>query len=291
MKNKFVLVIASSAFILSSCSQFMPDPNYPMHKHDINSTSDKDTISIVATDAAYRVTIANLINGTVCVEPPPEAVKNVDKAFAALFKANVNDKGEISSNIASAFSSTADKLFQRSQTVQLFRDSVFATCTTAANGTLAIPKKIEIEIDNALNKLASEAKLTLTKNTIDYESFVQLKNKINAENISSNQESKKKNEFLKKIESKFLQKAYEKKIENLVQHAYATLITEFPHFYKTERLKAVVKLIEPRKNCKKDADSSVDGGTVNANLDCSYEVPKINKDVLEVLMKGVNDTL
>ncbi|MEM5546405.1 hypothetical protein [Pseudoalteromonas fuliginea] len=148
MKRIFITVLALG---LAGCSYFTPPRENPMLTNKLELDEDKQSgFAISATDANRRVAILNLKSGQVCVEPPPEAANTISEAFTALFEAKVEDKADIAASLSKSISQNITQLYRRTQTVQLFRDSVFALCQNAVNGQLNIDKETKARISPEL---------------------------------------------------------------------------------------------------------------------------------------------
>lgn len=257
MKNYIVTLFIVS---LVGCSYFTPPREHPM----LTNKFDKQSGFVVsATDANRRVALINLKSGQVCVEPPPEAANTISEAFTALFEAKVQDKADIAASLSKSISQNITQLYRRTQTVQLFRDSVFALCQNAANGQLdintetvaklsaneisAINKEL-IKLENGVTNFDKDKFDTLLESgKFKKDSFI---NAIKITVPNENTELENSKDTIASILYGGLIKAeYSNKVSILLDDSYDLLEKELENFYQTEKIRFLVELAKPVQVC------------------------------------------
>ncbi len=105
------------------------------------STTDSE-IGMVATGANTRMIMANLGNGRVCAEPPPETQVTINSTFRVLLESSKNITGDDpKSNEArieayKAYNQAVTQLYKRSHSNQIYRDASYYLCQAYMNGAL-----------------------------------------------------------------------------------------------------------------------------------------------------------
>ena len=257
MKRIFITVLALS---LSGCSYFTPPRENPMLTNKLELDEDKQSgFAISATDANRRVAILNLKSGQVCVEPPPEAANIISEAFTALFEAEVEGKADIAASLSKSISQNITQLYRRTQTVQLFRDSVFALCQNAVNGQLSIDKKTKARISPELisqvnkNLKAINAKLDgsgialLNNDEVNLDTYLVIVNTVVPEGSKDLLENKQR--ALEIIYSELSKAEFSRQVDITLSESFTLLKEELEPFYETEKIRFLVELAKPVQVC------------------------------------------
>ncbi|NNG42759.1 hypothetical protein HJP15_07480 [Pseudoalteromonas sp. NEC-BIFX-2020_002] len=261
MKRIFITVLALS---LAGCSYFTPPRENPMLTNKLELDEDKQSgFAISATDANRRVAILNLKSGQVCVEPPPEAANTISEAFTALFEAKVEDKADIAASLSKSISQNITQLYRRTQTVQLFRDSVFALCQNALNGQLNIDKETKARIspeliskvnDNlkAINtELKGSTIALLEDDEVNLATYLEIAKIAFPEIKSGNSELlAKKDETLQIIKNELNKAEFSRQVGITLSESFTLLEKELKPFYETEKIRFLVELAKPVQVCK-----------------------------------------
>ncbi|WP_045406602.1 hypothetical protein [Vibrio jasicida] len=137
-----------------------------------DSMKGNDTqISALSVTSSRRVIIANMDSGHFCAEPPPETTDNVKAIVEAALEAKVQSAKidtttDVSTELKDDFTKTVKQLFQRSQTIQLYRDVAFYYCVDAINNSTKTEynpysDKLDIHLPKFIELMKKE--LTLLK--------------------------------------------------------------------------------------------------------------------------------
>jgi len=323
----FFRIISIIVFIgsLSACSYFTSPKDNPLIVYTFKAdAADKANFSISATDANRRVAILDVINGQVCVEPPPEAANAISEAFTALFKADVKDKGGLGASLSKSVAQNVSQLFRRTQTVQLYRDAVFALCQSSINGSIEInstttasaTEKESKTVVSEIKKLANFSdykeqinNLTTIK-TYDIKAIEALNLRLKAE--STLDVERKKIETLRdRLFTKIKKKEFNERLADGLNNAYATLKVELPQFYQTEKIRFLAEMSKPiqvctttthspEKNNKKDTENEPESDSENEEesvnekehmgttvKECHAELPKDFDKVIAEYVKAL----
>lgn len=302
MNTEFVFkscILCLLTFYIAGCSYFTSPKEHPM----ITNKFDEDEgFAVSATDVNRRVALINLTSGQVCVEPPPEAANTISEAFAALFKADVENKADIAANLSKSITQNITQLYRRTQTVQLFRDSVFAICQNAINGQLKISQE--------------------THSKLSGDEFTQVKNDIGAlKNGASNYDDAKFDQFLmngsydlnfyydlsalsiddeslkskkKNVETILIanlnKDEYARQVSILLSDSYASLREEFKYFYEAEKLRFITELAKPVQVCNNvPVRYEDDKGKVFMKQECKSVVPTGMDSLIKELIKIISE--
>jgi len=304
----YLRIILSSVIIstLSACSYLTPPRDNPLLVYSFEADKD-DTAkySMAATDANRRVAILDIINGQICVEPPPEAANTISEAFAALFEADVKDKGKLGASLSQSVSQNISQLYRRTQTVQLYRDAVFALCQSSVNGSIEIESDTKANIDDAnkeilLNKfktapvtnvLKEQINLLEAKGQFDLQTIDTLNFQITKIDDRSKPEKEKLSKLSNELYTKLKKSEFRRKLIGGLNEAYVTLKVEMPMFYKTEKLRFLSELGKPLQVCsttytpKKGEEQEQQIKEVT----CHAELPSNIDKVIEAYVKALND--
>jgi hypothetical protein len=105
----------------------------------------KDTAQLIRQDASQRAILLvprqsghAILNA--CSEPPPDVAQNLAQSLNSSLEALAKKGGELEANVAAKVSSdlktAAELIFQRSQGIQLLRDTMFRLCEALQNGVI-----------------------------------------------------------------------------------------------------------------------------------------------------------
>ncbi len=254
--------------LISGCTAFTPPRERPLLTEQFEAKDDVlESFGVAATDANRRVAIIDILSGQICVEPPPEAANTISEAFSALLEANVKDQGDLGASLSQSISQNISQLYRRTQTVQLYRDAVFALCQSAINGTVLIDASTKAIVQPDLReKIATEIKALgqddfykLELSDLEEKGFYSTKT-LDALSIRRGQlESQKNVDQAKKVEALVtslgdnLKRAeFRRRLEDGLREAFDVLKEELPQFYETEKLRFIVELGKPVHVCNTD---------------------------------------
>lgn len=251
-------------FTLSSCSYLTQPRDNPLLVYEFEADKDDSAkFSMAATDANRRVAIIDIVNGQICVEPPPEAANTISEAFAALFEADVKDKGKLGASLSQSVSQNISQLYRRTQTVQLYRDAVFALCQSSINGSIEIDRSTKANITDADKEVLLSKFKEFQDNTLkDQIRLIESKGQFNLKTIDTldfqitklddNKKSEKEKliRLSKKLHAKLKKSEFRRQSIRGLKEAYSTLKMELPMFYKTEKLRFLSELGKPLQVCK-----------------------------------------
>ena len=275
MKVEFVFkncILCLFTFYITGCSYFTPPREHPMLT---NMFDEPNGFVVSATDANRRVALINLTGGQVCVEPPPEAANTISEAFTALFQAKVQDKADIAASLSKSISQNITQLYRRTQTVQLFRDSVFALCQNAVNGQLDISTDTVARLSpKQMSKLREVIKEFEDKSVdIDKSLFNSLTGTGNFKRddlvavaqipvpAESNDLALAKEGMLNIMRQELINAEYSIQVSIMLENSFDTLRRELDHFYNTEKIRFLVELAKPVQVCttKNEYEKTNDG--------------------------------
>jgi hypothetical protein len=105
----------------------------------------KDTAQLIRQDASQRAILLvprqrgqTVLNA--CSEPPPDVAQNLAQSLNSSLEALGKKGGELEANVAAKVTSdlktAAELIFQRSQGIQLLRDTMFRLCEALQNGVI-----------------------------------------------------------------------------------------------------------------------------------------------------------
>lgn len=134
--NKFLLpigfmIIASTS---TSCGMSLFNANGAI-------VEDKEgKFRTIAVKSDRRIIMFNDEKLQYCAEPPPDVAQNISGALRATAEASGGKlPAEVGAEFSKAYASTAQKLMNRSQGLQLYRDGMYFLCQGFFNGV--IPKE------------------------------------------------------------------------------------------------------------------------------------------------------
>ena len=120
------------------------DVNRP--RNDTVIVSGSDSAQLVKQDASQRsiLLVPRSEQGksrfSACSEPPPDVAQNiiqsVNTSLDAIAKRGSNLDATIAAKMTGDLKSTAEQVFQRSQGIQLLRDTMFRLCEALQNGVI-----------------------------------------------------------------------------------------------------------------------------------------------------------
>jgi hypothetical protein len=113
---------------------------------DVVAVSGNDSAQLVKEDASQRTILlvpradTGKSRFSACSEPPPDVAQNliqsVNASLEALAKRGSTLDASIAAKMTSDLKSTAEQIFQRSQGIQLLRDTMFRLCEALQNGVI-----------------------------------------------------------------------------------------------------------------------------------------------------------
>lgn len=116
--------------------------------HVFSLTPERRTVIVIPSKIKSQET--GKIEKTVkfCAEPPPDVAESLADTFRFIAEAQLK-KPDIGAGVEfyRAFTSTAMKLFYRSQGIQLFRDGMYNICQAYMNGVIEEQEYVEIYND------------------------------------------------------------------------------------------------------------------------------------------------
>nr|VFK78380.1 MAG: hypothetical protein BECKSD772D_GA0070982_101324 [Candidatus Kentron sp. SD] len=129
-----IATILGAAALLTGCAAIseLPVIENEMATNTFISVGEQE-IGTLAITAQRRLIIANMKTGHFCSEPPPEAADSIATALTAALQANAERNGAPNAEFARNFATHVSRLYKRSHTVQLFRDTSFQLCVNALN--------------------------------------------------------------------------------------------------------------------------------------------------------------
>ena len=302
----FRVILLIILTLLSGCSMFTPPREKPLLTEQFNSGNyDFESFVMAATDANRRVAIIDIFNGQICVEPPPEAANTISQAFTALLKADIKDKGNLGASLSQSISQNISQLYRRTQTVQLYRDAVFALCQSAINGTIQVDSYTKSNIQPDLREIIA-AELKATKNDLYLQELNDIKIKgmfgmqtLDALNIRKNtfesegklEDADRIGELIKTLSVDLKQAEFKRRLEDGLREAFEVLKQELPQFYDTEKLRFIVELGKPVQVCKTELlFKSLDDGTTVKDKEivtCDSKVPEGIEKVISEYIKAL----
>lgn len=132
-----LIAAVAVALLLQGCSTFTRPIMKPVIEDRI-STHHEPTIGVLATTAERRVFLAKMPDNTFCAEPPPDAADNISSALNAVAQGTAKGNiSEASLGFATTLATSVQRLFVRSQGIQLYRDGIFMLCTSFLNGAIS----------------------------------------------------------------------------------------------------------------------------------------------------------
>lgn len=311
-----VIIFAVSGYSISGCSIFTPPREKPLLLETFDAKKDDAaSYAVVATNATRRVAVLDVLNGTICVEPPPEAANTISEAFTALLEADISDKAEISASLSKSIAQNIDQLYRRTQSVQLYRDAVFALCQNAINGSLTIDDDAQVKITgeeteklaeflkkntNLFNagQYSEEISLLRTDNIIT-PTTIDLIEQINSKGSKNNTDfAVEDTQSLKAT----LQKAQiERDSKNIFEKTAALLSREIKDFYAAEKLRFITELAKPVEVCgtyktiystkkeQKEDSAEEQKGTPTQTIksNCTIEVPDNLEKIITPLVNAL----
>ncbi|MCK8124650.1 hypothetical protein MTF66_06545 [Pseudoalteromonas sp. 2CM39R] len=299
MKNYIVVLFIGS---LVGCSYFIPPREHPMLT---NKFDEQSGFVVSATDANRRVALINLKSGQVCVEPPPEAANTISEAFSALFKADIENKADIATSLSQSITQNITQLYRRSQTVQLFRDSVFSICQNAINGQLKISpetnsklsgsefEEVKKDINDLKDKVINFEEEKFQKflgtgefNINDLYNFSSLSIDDNNDENETKELTRKKEDIKRIMRDNLYKDEYVRQVSTLLSQSYISLQGEFKYFYDTERLRFIAELAKPVQVCS-NVPIKLENDKVYHKQVCKAEVPKELAPLIEKLIKAI----
>jgi hypothetical protein len=106
----------------------------------------KDTAQLIRQDASQRAILlvprrrGDVMTVNSCSEPPPDVAQNLAQSLNSSLEALGKKGGELEAHVAAKVSSdlktAAELIFQRSQGIQLLRDTMFRLCEALQNGVI-----------------------------------------------------------------------------------------------------------------------------------------------------------
>src|SRR5262249_3484258 len=106
----------------------------------------RDTAQLIQEDASQRSVLLMPRSDTgqslfsACSEPPPDVAQNlvqsVNSSLEAIAKRGADLDASIAAKMTSDLKSAAEQIFQRSQGIQLLRDTMFRLCEGLQNGVI-----------------------------------------------------------------------------------------------------------------------------------------------------------
>ena len=298
MNRNFLL---TTVLLISGCTLFTPPRENPFLAETFEATENKKSMfGMAATDANRRVAILNVISGQICVEPPPEAANTISEAFTALFEADVQDKGNIAANLSQSITQNISQLYRRSQTVQLYRDAVFALCQSAINGSIVVDdatlasvpvdirEKVALQIKNIDDSEYYKPQLEEISTTglVNLQALNAIRFRVeDLRNENKNDDAKKLEDVANTLGESLRKAEFRRRLEDGLREAFDVLKTELPQFYETEKLRFIVELSKPVQVCKTDVKYADDGKTISEkNVSCDVKIPKgIDESVKEYI--------
>jgi len=260
----FVLVIT----FLSGCSIFTPPREQPLLVKNFGANPKQaSNFAMAATDANRRLAILDVVNGQICVEPPPEAANTISEALTALLEADVQSKGQLGASLSQTISQNISQLYRRTQTVQLYRDAVFALCQSAINGTIIIDdatkasappdvrEAIAFQISSLENSDFYDAEISeiKTKGLYSLKTLDALSIKANKlQEAKKPQEAEKLTDLTIALTNDLKRAEFRRRLADGLNEAFDVLKTELPMFYETEKLRFIVELGKPVQVCSSE---------------------------------------
>lgn len=262
------IYLTTIMILLSGCTAFTPPRERPLLIERFEAKEGvSESFGVAATDANRRVAIIDVLSGQICVEPPPEAANTISEAFSALLEADVKDKGNLAASLSQSISQDISQLYRRTQTVQLYRDAVFALCQSAINGTILVDSSTKAIVQPDLKeKIAAEIKalnqedfyenelsdvvekgLYSTK-TLDALSI--RKSQLESQNKAGEAEAVA--TLVESLGDNLKRAEFRRRLEDGLREAFALLKVELPQFYETEKLRFMVELGKPIQVCNID---------------------------------------
>lgn len=288
-------------FLVSACSVFTPPREKPLLESEFSSkATDKSRFGVLATNANRRVAIMDIVNGHICVEPPPEAANTISEAFSALLEGNVQDKGNLGAELSQSITQNVNQLYRRTQTVQLFRDAVFSLCQTAINGSLKIedrtlaliPSKdrkrilelLNNRIEAAPDKRKGDIKKEISRIEADGMYSLDTVEVLHGLNGDEGVGEDLKNLLITRLEKEELKS----RLHNTLESAFSSLKEELPYFYMAERFRFIAEIGKPVRVCQTEYGESEEGETVIKSQKCRAEIPKNLEKVVASYAKALN---
>nr|VFJ88992.1 MAG: hypothetical protein BECKH772A_GA0070896_1001227 [Candidatus Kentron sp. H]VFJ89742.1 MAG: hypothetical protein BECKH772B_GA0070898_1000631 [Candidatus Kentron sp. H]VFJ97221.1 MAG: hypothetical protein BECKH772C_GA0070978_1001127 [Candidatus Kentron sp. H] len=202
----------------------------------------------------------------------------ISEAFTSLLKAAVESgdskKAEIAGNMSRSVSQNISQLYRRTQTVQLYRDSVFALCQSAINGTMAIADGTRANIKpDTLQKIRENEKISqwleekskndpLVKGLLENEPFSSdVLRKFDEIPFDFKKKEKSEVKAIKKKLAMGLKMAeFKRRLVDGLKEAFDRLEEELPMFYETEKLRFLTELGKPIQVCETETTSEQKAG-------------------------------
>nr|VFJ75253.1 MAG: hypothetical protein BECKFM1743A_GA0114220_108201 [Candidatus Kentron sp. FM]VFJ75628.1 MAG: hypothetical protein BECKFM1743C_GA0114222_108621 [Candidatus Kentron sp. FM]VFK23491.1 MAG: hypothetical protein BECKFM1743B_GA0114221_109281 [Candidatus Kentron sp. FM] len=132
-----IIAMLLAVVLLGGCSTLTEPKKRPVIEDEMVTNElllkGEQEIGTLAVTAQRRLIIANMKTGHFCTEPPPEAVDSITEAIAAAFKADIKQDNNFGAEFAKSFASHVNQLYNRSHTVQMFRDASLQLCVDAIN--------------------------------------------------------------------------------------------------------------------------------------------------------------
>ena len=284
--------------LLSGCAAFTSPQKKPLLTKSFEADTDSDkSYAVAATDANRRVAIIDILNGKVCVEPPPEAANTISEAFTALFEADVKDKGALATSLSKSISQNISQLYRRTQVVQLYRDSVFALCQSALNGTIVLDPSTIAVIPNPLRR---DVVSDLNSSLLNREQQDALENLLKDGNLSlgflENFPDKLDLETSSRVNKFLVQAELRRRLVDGLKEAFVTLTIEMPDFYATEKLRFIVELSKPVEVCDTQTTFSSEGDDdgkqkiESIETTCHVKIPEGIDEVVSAYVKALHPT-
>ncbi len=128
-------------FTLVGCALITPPLEKPVIEQKTHNWIGTEKVSVFSSTASRRQMIVQMPGSIVCAEAPPDVAETILSSLALLIKRESgdgsNDEGQVNIQLDKTLSTTIDRLFDRTQGTQFFRDSAFHLCLALFNGAIS----------------------------------------------------------------------------------------------------------------------------------------------------------
>jgi len=204
---------------------------------------------------------------------------------------------ELAAGMSNSMSQTVNQLYRRTQTVQLYRDAVFALCQGAMNGSIKVSDTTRVTMEESKHKevtdageeiAPSEIKTLLQNFPIQY-TLSNVKAIETAAPSLTEREKEKVETIATSLNEKLRDADYEERLRDSLKGAYVSLKEELPYFYETEKMRFLAELGKPVIVCNTEVTETLDEKKKPDASEGAEEVPEeVGKDKPKQRIKKVS---
>ena len=136
-----ISIVTCSLMVLIGCSIVTPPLEKPVIEQKTHNWFNTQKISVFSSTASRRQVLVKFPESQICAEAPPDVAETILSSLALLIKKRTKDgpaeKYDADLELNKTLLTIADRLFERTQGAQFFRDGAFHLCLANMNESIS----------------------------------------------------------------------------------------------------------------------------------------------------------